>query len=243
MKRVPNSPAAWVIAKCKDLVTLIDIHHLSGLGKSSTTRYFPWKILPHDAAASEVKNKDTKNKGSGKPGQPGLGLHQRSFSKGAVSEKKALPQVSQMHPSVVLLARKVKVTKEMRFAQHCVAAASQLLTPQQTSALKNAGMQRVFAALRAPVHVNFQFKDYIPSCWGLTPEGYRKCLATRKLFFFFFLHCRTSARHCRSTTGMSEERNQISPKAKANKNNTPTKQSNTHKKPNQAKVQGNLQTR
>ena len=35
---------------------------------------------------------------------------------------------------------------------------------------------------------------------------------------FFFLHCRTSARHCRSTTGMSEERNQISPKAKANKN-------------------------
>ena len=47
--------------------------------------------------------------------------------------------------------------------------------------------------------------------------------------FFFFLHCRTSARHCRSTTGMSEERNQISPKAKANKNKhtnqatTPTK--------------------
>ena len=59
----------------------------------------------------------------------------------------------------------------------------------------------------------------------------------------FFLHCRTSAKHCRSTTGMSEERNQISPKAKANKNNTPTKQSNTHKKPTQAKIQGNLQTR
>ena len=39
-----------------------------------------------------------------------------------------------------------------------------------------------------------------------------------ELLFFFFLHCRTSARHCRSTTGMSEERNQISPKAKANKN-------------------------
>ena len=37
-------------------------------------------------------------------------------------------------------------------------------------------------------------------------------------FFFPFLHCRTSARHCRSTTGMSEERNQIFPKAKANKN-------------------------
>ena len=36
--------------------------------------------------------------------------------------------------------------------------------------------------------------------------------------FFFPLHCRTSARHCRSTTGISEERKQISPKAKANKN-------------------------
>lgn len=41
---------------------------------------------------------------------------------------------------------------------------------------------------------------------------------------FFFLHCRTSARHCRSTTGMSEERKQISPKAKANKNKHTTKQ-------------------
>ena len=30
-----------------------------------------------------------------------------------------------------------------------------------------------------------------------------------QVFFFFFLHCRTSARHCRSTTGMSEERNQM----------------------------------
>ena len=42
---------------------------------------------------------------------------------------------------------------------HCIAAASQLLTPQQTSALKDVGMQRIFAALRAPVHVNFQFRD------------------------------------------------------------------------------------
>ena len=48
----------------------------------------------------------------------------------------------------------------MRFAQQCVAAASQMLTLQQTGALKNAGMQNIFAALRAPVQVNFQFKDY-----------------------------------------------------------------------------------
>ena len=99
----------------------------------------PYEVLQNTSAAtSELKNKFTKSNGSGKPGQPGLGLHQRSFSNGAVSEKKVLPQVSQIHPSIVLLPKKVKVTKEMRFAQHCVAAASQLLTPQQTSALKNA---------------------------------------------------------------------------------------------------------
>ena len=62
----------------------------------------------------------------------------------------------------------------MRFAQHCVAAASQLLTPQQTSALKNAGMQRIFAALRAPVHVNFQFKDYITKLLGADPGRLQK---------------------------------------------------------------------
>ena len=77
-----------------------------------------------------------------KPGQSDLGLHQRSFSHRTVSEKKALTQISQMYPSKVLLPKKVNVTKQTRFAQHCVAAASQLLTPQQTGALKNAGMQR-----------------------------------------------------------------------------------------------------
>ena len=63
----------------------------------------------------------------------------------------------------------VNVTKQTRLAQHCVAAASQLLTPQQTGALKNAGMQNIFAALRAPVHVNFQFKDYIAKLIGVDP--------------------------------------------------------------------------
>ena len=48
--------------------------------------------------------------------------------------------------------------------------------------------------------------------------------STSQFFFFFFLHCRTSARHCRSTTGKSEDRKQISRKAKANKNKTPKKQ-------------------
>ena len=134
----------------------------------------PYEVLQDTCkAASEVKNKDIKNNGSVKPGQPGLGLHQRSFSEGAVSEKNVLPQVSQIHPSVVLLPKKVKVTKETRFAQHCAAAASQLLTPQQMRALKNAGMQRVFA-LRAPVHANFQFKDYIAKLLGADPGRLQK---------------------------------------------------------------------
>ena len=107
-------------------------------------------------------------------GQPDLGLHQRSGSHGTVPEKKVLPHVSQIHPSIVLLPKRVKVTKEMRFAQHCVAAASQLLTPQQTGALKDAGMQRIFAALRAPVHVNFQFKDYITKLLGADPGKLQK---------------------------------------------------------------------
>ena len=135
----------------------------------------PYEVLNNTSAATSVLNiKHTSNNGFGKPGQPGLGLHQRSFSHGAVSEKKVLPQVSHIHPSTVLLPKKVKVTKEMRFAQHCVAAASQLLTPQQTSALKNAGMQCIFAALRAPVHVNFQFKDYITKLIGADPEKLQK---------------------------------------------------------------------
>ena len=78
--------------------------------------------------------------------------------------RNSLTWFSQIDPSAVCFQRKVKITKEMRFAQHCVAAASQLLTPQPTSALKNAGMQRIFAA---PVHANFQLRTTIqPSCLG-----------------------------------------------------------------------------
>ena len=135
----------------------------------------PYEVLPNmSAATSEMNSKHPKNNGLEKPGQPGSGLHQRSFGHGAASDQKVLPQVSQIHPSIVLLPKKVKVTKEVRFAQQCVAAASQLLTPQQTRALKNAGMQRIFAALRAPVHVNFQFNDYITKLLGADPGKLQK---------------------------------------------------------------------
>jgi len=136
----------------------------------------PYEVL-HDTGVttSAPKIKCPKKNGVGKPtGQPDLGLHQSSFGNGIVPEKKVLLQVSQIHPSAVLLPKKVKVTKEMRFAQQCVAAASQLLTPQQTRALKNAGMQRIFAALRAPVHINFQFKDYVTKLLGADPGKLQK---------------------------------------------------------------------
>ena len=134
-----------------------------------------YEVLHNTSAITPVPNtKQIKNNEFGKPGQPDLGLHQRSFSHGAVFEKKVPPQVSQIHPSTVVLPKKIKVTKDVRFAQHCVAAASQLLTPQQTSALKTAGMQRIFAALRAPVNVNFQFRDYITKLIGFDPGKLQK---------------------------------------------------------------------
>ena len=136
----------------------------------------PYEVLQNTGATiAEPNTKCTKKNGVGKPtGQPAIGLHQNSANLGTFPNKKVLPQVSQIHPSTVLLPKKVRITKEMRFAQHCIAAASQLLTPQQTNALKNAGMQRVFAALRAPVHVNFQFKDYVAKLLGADPGKLQK---------------------------------------------------------------------
>ena len=131
--------------------------------------------LPIDLHFCWFYTKCTKKNGSSKStGQPAIGLHQSSANHGTLPDKKVHPQVSHIHPSTVLLPKKVRVTKDMRFTQHCIAAASQLLTPQQTSALKEAGMQRIFAALRAPVHVNFQFKGYIAKLLGADPGKLQK---------------------------------------------------------------------
>ena len=136
----------------------------------------PYEVLQNvGTTTAEPNTKCTKKNGSCKStGQPAIGLHQSSANHGTLPDKKVHPQVSHIHPSTVLLPKKVRVTKDMRFTQHCIAAASQLLTPQQTSALKYAGMQRIFAALRAPVHVNFQFKDYIAKLLGADPGKLQK---------------------------------------------------------------------
>ena len=93
---------------------------------------------------------------------------------------KVNPQITHIHPSSVLLPRKVKVTKDMRFAHHCIAAAAQLLTPRQTLALKEVGMERVFAAVRAPVHINFQFKEYVAKLLGADPNKLQQFSSSRE---------------------------------------------------------------
>ena len=139
----------------------------------------PYEVLQNvDTTTFEPNTNCTKENGGSKPtGQPAGGLHQISANHaiGTLPDKRVHPQVTHIHPSIVLLPKKVRVTKDMRFMQHCVAAAAaQLLTPQQTSALKEVGMQRIFAALRAPVHVNFQFKDYIAKLLGADPGKLQK---------------------------------------------------------------------
>ena len=70
------------------------------------------------------------------------------------------------------------------------------------------------------LHFSWQAQD----ATNLMVSVLRKLRTICSFWFFFSLHCRTSARHCRSTTGMSEDRKQNSPKAKANKNKHTTKQ-------------------
>ena len=138
----------------------------------------PYEVLQNvETTTLEPNTKCTKKNGGCKPtGQPAGGLHQISANHaiGIPPDKRVHPQVTHIHPSTVLLPKKVRVTKDMRFTQHCIAAAAQLLTPQQTSALKEVGMQQIFAALRAPVHVNFQFKDYIAKLLGADPGKLQK---------------------------------------------------------------------
>ena len=70
----------------------------------------PYEALQNTSATTSEPNiKCSKKNGVCKPtGQPDLGLHQSSGSHGTVPEKKVLPHVSQIHPSIVLLPKKVK---------------------------------------------------------------------------------------------------------------------------------------
>ena len=142
----------------------------SSARSSNSIRLPPYEVLENTYAATSVPNsKFARNHENDKPGQPDSELHQRSFSHRAVSEKKVLPQVSQI---TLFHGAATKEGQGYQANEVCTAlrqAASQMLTLQQTGALKNAGMQSIFAALRAPVHVNFQFKDCIAKLIGVDP--------------------------------------------------------------------------
>ena len=72
-----------------------------------------------------------------------------------------------------------------------------LLANTQTRSSKNRVTWTLKFTLPAPA------EEGTTRRFSAVPRGYGPS------FFFFPLHCRTSARHCRSTTGMSEERNLI----------------------------------
>ena len=98
----------------------------------------PYEVLQNvGTTTAEPNTKCTKKNGGCKPtGQPAIGLHQCSTNHGTLPDKKVHPQVSHIHPSTVLLPKKVRVTKDMRFTQHCIAAATQLLTPTANECLE-----------------------------------------------------------------------------------------------------------
>ena len=144
----------------------------------------PYEVLPVEGATVMEQNTNhAKVKGGGNStGQPARGFYQISANgaKRFSPHGKVNPQITHIHPSPVLLPRKVKVTKDMRFAHHCIAAAAQLLTPRQTLALKEVGMERVFAAVRAPVHINFQFKEYVAKLLGADPDKLQQFSSSRE---------------------------------------------------------------
>ena len=144
----------------------------------------PYEVLPNgEATATEQCTNHAKVMGSGNPaGQPVKGFYQTSANaaKRIPPNGRVNPQITNIHPSPVLLPRKVRVTKEMRFVHHCVDAAAQLFTPRQTLALKEVGMERVFAAVRAPVHINFQFKEYVAKLLGADPGKLQQLSSSRE---------------------------------------------------------------
>ena len=85
-------------------------------------------------------------------------------------------------------------------------------------------------------------------CWVLCARRHawlqEEFLLAQPHTIFFFLHCRTSARHGRSTAGISWDWNQISPEEKPNQKQqttkNKTKQNKQHPHPNPAPGQVDL---
>ena len=79
-----------------------------------------------------------------------------------------------IHPVSLGLCNVVDITKSDQRKQFCVEAAAQSLEPDVCRALKIAGQEELFDAMRAPVSVGFWFESLIEALWGMHPNCFTR---------------------------------------------------------------------
>ena len=79
-----------------------------------------------------------------------------------------------IHPASLGLCKGVELTKSDQRKQFCVEAAAQSLEPDVCRALKIAGQEELFDALRAPVSVGFWFESLMEALWGMHPNCFTR---------------------------------------------------------------------
>ena len=79
-----------------------------------------------------------------------------------------------IHPASMGLCNVLELTKVDQRKQFCVEAAAQSLEPDVCKALKIAGQEQLFDALRAPVSVGFWFESLIEALWGMHPNCFTR---------------------------------------------------------------------
>ena len=79
-----------------------------------------------------------------------------------------------IHPASLGPRNGVKLTKRDQRKQFCIEAAAQSLEPEVCRALKIAGQEDLFDALRAPVSVGFCFESLIEALWGMHPSCFTR---------------------------------------------------------------------
>ena len=109
-----------------------------------------------------------------------------------------------IHPASLGPRAVVKLTKRDQYKLFCIEAAAQSLEPEVSRALKIAGQEDVFDALRAPVSISFCFESLVEALWGQHPSCFSQlrtsaqvpCLALLSKFqkaFCNYEHCRSGA--------------------------------------------------
>ena len=79
-----------------------------------------------------------------------------------------------IHAASLRLCNGVELTKRDQRKQFCVEAAAQSLEPEVCRALKIAGQEDLFDALRAPVSVGFWFESLMEALWGMHPNCFTR---------------------------------------------------------------------